>query len=204
VRARLHRVAGTGGGVVAADAETNDDLTILAAAAEDGGALLAGSAGLAMALAARLPSAAAPGGRATQRARPRRPLLVVAGSAHPATHAQLARLGPRQGLDVLAPPSDRGADDAERRRETATRLADAARARVERSRPGTLLLTGGETAIAVLRALGASSLRLTGEIEPGVALGALVDGPFTGLSIVTKAGGFGDPDLLSRAWEACA
>ncbi len=86
----------------------------------------------------------------------------------------------------------------------AGRLADLARARIERSRPGALLLTGGETAIAALRALGAGGLRLTGEIEPGVALGALVGGPFDGLALVTKAGGFGDPDLLVRVWEACA
>jgi uncharacterized protein YgbK (DUF1537 family) len=129
---------------------------------------------------------------------------VVGGSAHPATRSQLARLGQREGVDVLAPPSDRGADAPTRRAEMAGRLADAARARIERARPGTLVLTGGETAIAVLRALGASGLRLTGEIEPGVALGALVDGPFDGLTLVTKAGGFGDPDLLVRLGETCA
>jgi uncharacterized protein YgbK (DUF1537 family) len=75
---------------------------------------------------------------------------------------------------------------------------------VERSRPGAVLLTGGETAIAALRALGASGLRLTGELESGVAVGALVGGPFDGLAVVTKAGGFGDPDLLVRLWEASA
>ena len=65
-------------------------------------------------------------------------------------------------------------------------------------------MTGGETAIAVLRALGASGLRLAGEIEPGLALGTLAGGPFDGLVVMTKAGGFGDADALVRAWEACA
>jgi uncharacterized protein YgbK (DUF1537 family) len=75
---------------------------------------------------------------------------------------------------------------------------------VERARPGALLLTGGETAIAVLRSLGAGGLRLTGELEPGLALGILAGGPFDGLAVMTKAGGFGDADALVRAWEACA
>jgi uncharacterized protein YgbK (DUF1537 family) len=129
---------------------------------------------------------------------------VVAGSAHPATRAQLGRLARREGLDVLAPPADQRADDPARRRETAARLADATRARVERARPGALLLTGGETAIAVLRALGADGLRLTGELEPGLALGTLVGGPFDGLIAMTKAGGFGDADAMVRVWEASA
>lgn len=199
VRDRIHRFAGTGGRALVADAETDGDLAILADAAGDLGVLLAGSAGLATALAARRPATRAP-----RRVLLRRPLVVVAGSAHPATRAQLERLGRRAGVDLLTPPSDRGADDPRRRAEMAGRLADLARARIERSRPGALLLTGGETAIASLRALGAGGLRLTGEIEPGVALGALVGGPFDGLALVTKAGGFGDPDLLVRVWEACA
>jgi uncharacterized protein YgbK (DUF1537 family) len=203
VRDRLQRFAVTGGRAVVADTETDGDLAILADASVGRRHLLAGSAGLAAALVAGLP-APDPGERAARRVPLRRPLVVVAGSAHPATHAQLAELRPREGLDVLRPPSDRGADDPRRRAEVARRLADAVRAGVERSRPGALFLTGGDTAIATLRALGAGGLRLTGELEPGVALGALVGGPFDGLGLVTKAGGFGDPDLLIRVWEACA
>ena len=196
MRDRIQRFAGPEAASVVADAETDADLAVLADAAGDRGALLAGSAGLAAALAARLSTRGTRGARARAGSRLQRPLFVVAGSAHPATRAQLGRLGRREGLDVLSPPVGPG-----RRRSGAApprwrrRLADAARARVERSRPGALLLTGGETAIAVLRALGASGLRLAGEIEPGVALGTLVGGPFDGLVLVTKAGGFGDPEL---------
>jgi uncharacterized protein YgbK (DUF1537 family) len=81
---------------------------------------------------------------------------------------------------------------------------DAASARLARTRPATLLLTGGETAIAVLRALAVDGLRLTGELEPGLALGTLAGGPHDGLVVMTKAGGFGDVDALVRAWKACA
>jgi uncharacterized protein YgbK (DUF1537 family) len=200
VAARLLCFDGTGGRVLAADADTDADLSVLVEAARERPVLLAGSAGLATALAER-ETPAAPGLR---RVLPRRPLVVVAGSAHPATLAQLSRLSQRAGLDVLAPPEGQGVDDPVRRRETAARLADVARLRIERGRPGAILLTGGETAIAVLRTLGASGLRLAGEIEPGLALGTLAGGPFDGLVVMTKAGGFGDADALGRAWEACA
>jgi uncharacterized protein YgbK (DUF1537 family) len=203
---RLRRFAGTGGRILAADAETDADLQWVASAGLDGRALLAGSAGLATALASLLAPAES-GVRAETARRPRRPLLpllVVAGSAHPATRAQIARLGHREGLDVLAPPSDGDTRDPSQRRETAARLAEAVRRRVDRARPGALLLTGGETAIAGLRALGATGLRLTGEMEPGIALGTLAGGPFDGLVTLTKAGGFGDADALVRVWEASA
>jgi uncharacterized protein YgbK (DUF1537 family) len=203
VATRLDRFGATGGRVLAADAETDADLSTLAAAADGRPALLAGSAGLATALAGRL-APAGPSRHSSPLRRLPRPLLVVAGSAHPATLTQIARLGRREGLDVVAPPSDGGAGDPARRRETVARLADAVRARVERARPGALLLTGGETAIAVLRALGAGGLRLAGELEPGIAVGALAGGPFDGLVAVTKAGGFGDADALVRVWEAGA
>jgi D-threonate/D-erythronate kinase len=199
VATRLERFRATGGRVLAADAETAVDLAVLADVGRDRSILLAGSAGLATAL-GRCESCAMTG----RPARPRRPLLVVAGSAHPATRAQLARIGTREGLGVLAPSDDGGAEDPARRRETVRRLADAARNRIDRERPGALLLTGGETAIAVLHALGAEGVRLAGQLEPGLALGALVGGPFDGLAVMTKAGGFGDADALVRAWEACA
>ena len=201
VAPRLHRFVGTGGRVLVADAETDADLSVLAGAGLEGPMLLAGSAGLAVALSARLPAVGA-GAREAPPLQLRRPMLVVAGSAHPATRAQIERLGRRPDLNVVAPPTGEGADDPARRRATAARLAAAARARIERWRPGTLVLTGGETAIAVLKALGAGGLRLAGEIEPGVALGALVGGPFAGLGLVSKAGGFGDAETLVRVWEA--
>jgi uncharacterized protein YgbK (DUF1537 family) len=203
VAVRLERFSGTGGRVLAADAVTDVDLSVLADAARGRPALLAGSAGLATAVARQF-ALVVPGRREVPLRRLQRPLVVVAGSAHPATRAQLGRLGRREGLDVLTPPDGQAVSDPARRRETSVRLADAARTSVERSRPGVLLLTGGETAIAVLRALGARGLRLAGELEPGLAVGILVGGRFDGLVAITKAGGFGDADALVRVWEASA
>src|SRR6185503_5219778 len=129
----------------------------------------------------------------------RGPLLVVAGSAHPSTRTQVMRLGRRADLEILAPPDDGRAGDAARRGETARSLAESARARIERARPGAVMLTGGETAIAVLRALEAHGLRLSGLLEPGLALGTLAGGPFDGLAVLTKAGG----SAMRTRWCAC-
>jgi uncharacterized protein YgbK (DUF1537 family) len=63
------------------------------------------------------------------------------------------------------------------------------------------VLTGGTTALAVAGALGATELRLHGEVVAGLPLGELVMGPHR-VPVVTKSGGFGAPDALDRAAEA--
>lgn len=64
-----------------------------------------------------------------------------------------------------------------------------------------LLLTGGDTAAAVAAALGATSLRITGELAPLVAGGSLEGGRRPGLEVITKGGLVGDEDLLVRLLE---
>jgi D-threonate/D-erythronate kinase len=59
-----------------------------------------------------------------------------------------------------------------------------------------LAITGGDTAQAVFRALRASGLVLAGEAAAGMPHGRLWDGPFVGLPVVTKAGGFGPETAL--------
>ncbi|MDP9350466.1 MAG: hypothetical protein M3P51_02835 [Chloroflexota bacterium] len=68
------------------------------------------------------------------------------------------------------------------------------------ARPGGLVLTGGDTARAVCQHIGAHSIRLLAELEPGVPLGELDD--VEHLPVVTKAGAFGTPNTLSRALQA--
>lgn len=232
VAARLGRFDGA----FVCDGETDADLTVVATASEGRPVLLAGSAGLAAALARCIAS-----GPSRRPARLPLPLLVVAGSAHAATQAQVARLAeagvgghwldvdgrvvdsrdprprgraslgssvPDSAFVALAPRPAGGAPGWRERAVTA--LAAAARERLETDGrvggpggTGTLLLTGGETAAGVCRALGATGLALAGEVEPGLALGTLLDGPFAGLAVVTKAGGFGDPETLVRVQGAC-
>jgi uncharacterized protein YgbK (DUF1537 family) len=59
-----------------------------------------------------------------------------------------------------------------------------------------LVATGGETAAALLNRLGVGGLRLVDEIEPGIPLG-LTLGEFS-VPAVTKAGGFGNDECLTR------
>lgn len=60
---------------------------------------------------------------------------------------------------------------------------------------GALFATGGETALAILRALGVTGVQLVAEIEAGVPLG-LSQGALT-IPVVTKAGAFGDARTLA-------
>lgn len=61
------------------------------------------------------------------------------------------------------------------------------------------ILIGGDTALGVCKALGASSIKLCGEISSGVISGYLVDGAKAGNPVVTKSGAFGSPDVLTLA-----
>jgi uncharacterized protein YgbK (DUF1537 family) len=62
-----------------------------------------------------------------------------------------------------------------------------------------LVLTGGETARAVLGAAGAQALRVTGTVQIGVPISWTVPGA---TPVVTKAGAFGDEHTLIRAIDA--
>ncbi len=74
--------------------------------------------------------------------------------------------------------------------QVAARLAEVAGQLVEAGLVGGLVLTGGDTALAVCRRLGASLLGLDGEPVAGVACGVLLDGACPGLPVITRAGGF--------------
>jgi D-threonate/D-erythronate kinase len=181
--ARMLRLAGT---VMVADADTDDDLDALVQAALRLAEppVLAGAAGLARALAASLgllgEGPDIPGGR----------WLIVAGSAHPATRAQITAAR-AAGLTVLAT-----ADEAEPDRAAAVaRLAGQARATLASDGYDVVVVTGGETAAALYHALGAERIDLLGAPCPGLAFGHLRIGDRM-LPLVTKAGGFGLPDLL--------
>jgi len=66
-----------------------------------------------------------------------------------------------------------------------------------------LIATGGETARALLLAMGIAKLHVIEEIENGVPLMVATEASHV-LPIVTKAGGFGRPDTLYRAWQRLA
>jgi len=71
---------------------------------------------------------------------------------------------------------------------------------------GQLIVAGGETSGAVVKALGVRGLRIGPEIDPGVPWTvALHDAPGTRpLALALKSGNFGTPDFFLKAWDKLA
>jgi D-threonate/D-erythronate kinase len=219
----------TDGCCVVADAVTDEDLEAVVRAEPDpSGVLGVGSAGLARALAAVHPG---PGRAAEDAPDDREPrVLVVAGSANDVAREQVRALAgsgvAAAGLSlpaldggavevcaalatnalrdaracVVHPVGAGGGSDLPRR--IAAALGEVAARLAEAELVTALVLTGGDTAVAVARRLGATGLRVDDELEPGVPVGRLL-GPRP-YRVVTKAGGFGSPDVLRAACEALA
>jgi uncharacterized protein YgbK (DUF1537 family) len=209
---------------VVADADRDADLEALVRAVPDPARVLwAGSAGLALALGRVYPGPCA-GDTGLQRARVH-PVLVVVGSLSGVAREQVRRLVGEYGeVDVTVEVGGAGAlertvaaaRDALGGRECAVvhspeergassesvlgSLAEVVALLSERGLFEGLVLTGGATAVGVARRLGASGIRLEGEVETGVPMGTLI-GP-SPYPLVTKAGGFGGPDTLVGAVEA--
>jgi len=68
---------------------------------------------------------------------------------------------------------------------------------------GQLIVAGGETAGAVVNALGVRGLRIGPEIDPGVPWTVSI-GRDRPLSLALKSGNFGKPDFFLSAWERLA
>ncbi len=211
--------AARGADVVAVDARTDADLDLLARVLAGLGdrVVAAGSAGLAGPLARHWRSST---GGAT--ARPSRRTggraLVVVSSHHRVARDQAHRLGARPDVgvvvttsaalesgDVPATPSDDWVVLLSPEQRTTHESAHVARAmahwaaawvRTAPARFDSLVLVGGDGAEAVLTALDADGIALHGRLLEGVPDGTLVGGAADGVRIVTKAGGFGDPDTL--------
>ena len=127
-----------------------------------------------------------PGLRTPPAPRPalRQPLLVC-GSRHPASRrqAEAARAG---GIRTIMPPKGHTGHPAE--------IVQALAEEAARDACGDLILFGGDTAYAVLQRLGEHDLQALGEILPGVPLSRTRSGRL----LVTKAGGFGEDDVVRR------
>ena len=137
-----------------------------------------------------------------------RPALILCGSLHPTSRAQIAALrGPvlapddgsavtsalRRGADaVVATPAVAGGIDDAAAEAMAARLAAASWAWLAETRAPSLIVLGGDTAAAVL---GDQPLRVLGSIDTGLPLCTTEDG---GLTVVTKGGSIGAPDTLAK------
>ncbi len=210
-------------GILVADAETDDDLDVLAwAAANSSLQVLCGAAGFARRLALALP----PGGREHLPPHAVKPILIVAGSKHAATMRQLQVLSD-DGVPVIQLPQEVIDDpdcalagtletvaaslasgrttavttaglnpSASAERTVAARLAEVASHPRVREHVGGMVLTGGDVAAAVCGALHARGIGLGGEIYAGQPWGRLSGGELPDLPVATKAGSFGRDHAL--------
>lgn len=188
------------------DARTDADLDLIAADAA--GALLVGARGLAAALARRAGKATRPAERVPDLLFP---VTIAVGSRDVTTLDQVARLrlahpsalwvaapdgnarpagGATGNVTILQAVAGQGTDGAT----VAARLAESTVSGFLAGRR-TLLMTGGETASACLRAMRSGVLLLVGESQAGMPVSLPLDIP-DAPHIVTKSGGFGDPDCL--------
>ena len=162
------------------DAETDDDLRALVAERVGRDVLWAGSGGLIRVLAEGLPKQPP-----AKLERLDGLIVFAAGSRSERTREQVETLRAAgvDGVEILA------AEPAVLGRAIAAR----------RGNIGALVLTGGDTARAVLSALDISVLRAAGEVETGVPL--LLPEGSRPLPVVTKAGDFGDGETLLRVGQ---
>jgi uncharacterized protein YgbK (DUF1537 family) len=225
----LARLAGEGEVIAACDAETDQDLLLIAAASLNmaPNTFFIGSAGLAHALAALETEQ---GAEALQIPKSNAGTLIVVGSLAGASRAA-ARALEATGTVMHFPVTpetllgDAGAARAALAAGVSARLSAGGDALVEITMDdnpdmalgarlatgladalqtvapaiGAFAATGGETAATMLSRFGVNGIRLAEEIEPGVSLG-LTLGQLS-VPIATKAGAFGDAQSLIRIGE---
>lgn len=200
------------------DAETEEDLRAVAAAIAgwDGSVIWAGSSGLAW----HIPEAMGIAGVCARVEQPRfrGPILVIVGSRTSVAHEQAREASHLDGIttvvlthealregrgsavsnalnsgnDVLAVIDS--SDAATENPQLCAALASLALPHMDKV--GALVVTGGETARAVLTASNITSLRLLHEIEPGVPL-AVTTGSHP-MPVITKSGSFGNRATLAH------
>lgn len=147
------------------------------------------------------------------------PLLIVSGSRHPITAKQIEALTQYIPTHVVEMSEQfTGYDDltSEIRQYQAIVLQtptaqiegqnvinriygimrDLVQKLCNESRFAGMVIIGGETAFHVCHAIGATAIRIFGEIESGVPVGQIMGGCASSLPIVTKAGGFGTDSSL--------
>lgn len=63
------------------------------------------------------------------------------------------------------------------------------------------VMTGGDTAIHACQSMNTPVIRVLGELQRGVPVCRIAGGPFSGSTLITKAGAFGDPDVFVQAYD---
>jgi D-threonate/D-erythronate kinase len=95
-------------------------------------------------------------------------------------------------MSLLIPPETHRADAAKNIASAIGYLCSAV------DKPGTIIVAGGETLRELCTALGAAYLEVTGALLPGVPRSIVRGGQWDGVTVVSKSGAFGAPDLLRQ------
>ena len=209
------------------DALTNADLATIVTAARQAvrQALFCGSAGLAGALARQLwQQHSSTSSHAADRtwSAAETATLVVAGSGNPIAQQQIQQLRgkrhvraiewqaqPASALDPelmvshsallmhLPPPPASAQLDGPEARIQADRLGEQAASAWQIVQPRRVILTGGDTAMAVLSKVGIARLQIIEEVMPGIPLALGQDKWGRVVQVILKPGGFGDEQTLA-------
>lgn len=148
-----------------------------------GRTLFVGAGGMAIALAGQ-----------AQRIQAPPPSLIIVGTRHPATLAQLQFLDASHAAPEIFAPSLTALTP----RETQRQITEMARQVTGPPDQPPVLIIGGDTLSAFLQGVKARFLECLGEAYPGVPIARLRGGSADGRLIMTKSGGFGDSALLAR------
>lgn len=212
-------ISGSGYPLITADAETSDDLLVLARAILIANALPCGAFGLAKAYleALKLPSVQHSAFYAKGR------VLVLAGSANQIARNQVRVLEtrpdtllvkldcapdlaalkqslhtflPDKRILVLCANQDETVHSAEWLRFSRT-ISEVAFELLDGFQPETLLVVGGETVTYFCDLLQTESIQILGEAAPGIPFGRIHGGKLDQRLLVTKAGGFGQANTLT-------
>lgn len=225
LEARVNSLMAKGARYLIFDSKTQEDLDAIAKIAMnmESTPLLAGSAGFAQAVCGVLP------GKALEKnLAPVDTMLFVCGSANRSTHEQVAsfheaghpvlyanaempdamfaemvlEIGEllRKGPVCIATPEKRLPMDAAAAQLAMLSSLALQTLEIPELPQLALYMTGGETAYSILRET-AGAMSLDKELFAGVIAGTLSDGPHSGLPVVSKAGGFGDRDIMLKIFQ---
>jgi uncharacterized protein YgbK (DUF1537 family) len=216
------RCRAAGASIVVGDAESDADLADWMAGLVDGDGtiVLAGSTGLARAWRA---TRAWSGDPAPPRGAVRATggVLIVSGSAHPVTRAQLDHAvgtGTASVLEAGSPDPPACVAEVARRLRAGGAcclvapadpvaggsaavldgIASVTAGVLAGARPVAMILVGGETAYHVLARLGHPRLGVDGAPAPLAVRATILDGALAGMPIVTKGGSSGPPERLAE------
>lgn len=131
--------------------------------------------------------------------------ITTAQIEHLAEHRQLAAIADAPagelsagGIPALPAVARCSGEQNSNPEHVVSRFADGIRHVVEQTRPDMLMMGGGDTALAILKALGAGVLIPNGEIEAGIPWFRIESANGRTICCAVKSGGFGTIDSLLK------